>query len=168
MIKRLFVCGPARHGKDSVCEMLQLSTGFTFASSSMFALNLFLRQGLKDKYGIEYDSPEECFADRGNKRNEWYSLICDYNKDDPTRMACRIFSEHQIYCGIRDRIEFLAGRDLADLSIWVDAGTRVSDTSESAFSHNLVRKEDCDVTLDNSGTLDDLRYKVERLCKTWY
>jgi len=51
---KLFVIGNARHGKDSVCKILQEDFGLTFESSSCFCAKLAVEPWLKEKLGITY------------------------------------------------------------------------------------------------------------------
>jgi hypothetical protein len=100
---KLLLIGNARHGKDSLAEILNEEFGYTFESSSQSAANIFLYDLLKDKYG--YTTPEECFEDRVNHREEWYLSICEYNKDDKARLAKSILEKSDCYVGMRDKEE---------------------------------------------------------------
>lgn len=153
---KLMVIGYARHGKDTVCDLLPLK----YESSSVMAAKIFIFELLKGKYG--YATFEECFNDRVNHRAEWHQLIKDYNKDDKTRLAQDIYAENDIYCGIRDKEEFFQakGEKLFDLSIWVDASDRLPPEPSSSIS---LKKHHADIVIDNNGTLDSLKDKVERL-----
>jgi len=157
---KLMICGYARHGKDTVGELLEQELDITFDSSSMFACKLFLFDALKVKYG--YNTPQEAFEDRGNHRKEWFDMICAYNADDPSRLTREIFAQHDMYVGIRNRIEFLDAREknLFDLSIWVDAAERKP--PESGVS-NTVSKDLCDIILDNNSDENTLKRRVKRL-----
>ena len=77
------ILGSARHGKDTMAEILRDEFGMTFESSSQSAADIFLYDLLKEKYG--YETSEECFEDRHNHRQEWYEAIKAYNKDGCTR-----------------------------------------------------------------------------------
>ena len=101
---KLLILGNARHGKDTLAELFQEHFGLTFMSSSQASADFFLYDQLKDKYG--YNSPEECFNDRVNHRDEWYLAICDYNKDNRARLATDILSKTDCYVGMRDKAEF--------------------------------------------------------------
>jgi hypothetical protein len=97
MKTKLCVIGHCRHGKDSFAEILRDSIGLSFMSSSQAAADIFIYDELKDKCG--YKTPEECFEDRMNHRTEWYRLICEYNKNDRTRLAKDILSRTDCYVG---------------------------------------------------------------------
>ena len=81
---KIIVLGYARHGKDSVCELLARH-GYTFKSSSLFACEKVVYPALKDKYG--YESIEACYQDRVNHRKEWFDLIAQYNTPDLTKLG---------------------------------------------------------------------------------
>ena len=154
---KMFIVGHGRHGKDTVAEIMS-EDGLSFVSSSMFVAECCCRPWM-EKLGITYDTLDECYADRHNYRQEWYEAIKDYSKDDQTRLAREIFSEHDLYVGCRDRKQFLASHKLSDLSIWVDACVRVPVSDPTC----KILSGDCDIILDNNGTLDELRERVWRL-----
>lgn len=156
--RKLMVCGHGRHGKDTLCELLQ-KHGFTFQSSSS-AASKFIYEVLKDKYG--YKDAEGCFNDRANHRKEWFDLICEYNKDNPTALAELIYKDSDIYCGIRSLREFNKGKEegLFDLSIWVDASKRLPAEGEDS---NEIKSEHCDIVIHNNGTLEEFEATVNNL-----
>jgi len=165
---KVFICGPARHGKDTVGEILKTNFGLTFDSSSHFCMRHFLREILERDHGLAYDSEEDCFADRVNHRKLWYNIIYNWNREHGngglTRLSRAIFQENDIYVGIRDREEFIASKPLSDLAVWVDAQPRLTITGQEAlFADNLIQASDCDVTIRNDGTYADLQRKVLRL-----
>ena len=81
----LLIIGHARHGKDTVAEIISEFTGYKFESSSMAAARIFIFDALKEKYG--YKSFNECFEDRVNRRKEWYDLICAFKEKDSSSLA---------------------------------------------------------------------------------
>jgi dephospho-CoA kinase len=157
---KLLVAGHGRHGKDTVCEILRDEYGYTFKSSSQAASDIFLYASLKDVLG--YTTEEECYADRSNFRALWFELIKAYNHRDLAALGKRIFEGHDIYCGIRNKEEFLALSESGsfDVSIWVDSSERhpIEDTSSCT-----VTADDMDIVLDNNGTLEDLKEEVRRM-----
>ena len=159
---KFLVVGHKRHGKDSFAEILNEEFGFKFKSSSLAASEIFLYEALKDKYG--YETPEECFEDRVNHRSEWYTLICEYNKDDKTRLAKEILKTADCYVGMRDdkEIEECMNQGLFDLIIWVDASKRLP--LESSYSFNIDISV-ADIIIENNGTFEDFKEKVIRLGK---
>lgn len=159
---KLCVIGNCRHGKDSFAEILNQEFGYTFESSSQAAANIFLYDLLKDKYG--YLTPEECFEDRMNHRQEWYEAICDYNVDDKAKLAKGILERSDCYVGMRDRgeIEECIKQELFDLVIWIDASERLPLEDASSFN---IDKSCADIIIDNNGTEAQFRERVKRLGK---
>jgi dephospho-CoA kinase len=158
----LLIIGNARHGKDTVAELLKEYYGISFISSSQACADIFIYDALKDKYG--YQTPEECFLDRVNHRDEWYRMICDYNKDDKARLAKEILKYNNTYVGMRDwsEIQECLKQGLFDLVIWVDASERLP--QESAESFNIT-KADADIIIENNGTLEELKERIQRIGK---
>ena len=159
---KLCILGHCRHGKDSLGEILNEEFGYTFESSSQSAANIFLYDLLKDKYG--YKTPEECFEDRVNHRQEWYEAICEYNKDDKARLAKGILERSDMYIGMRDRneIEECMRQGIFDLIIWVDALGRLPMEDASSFN---IDKSCADIIIENNGTYEEFKEKVLRLGK---
>lgn len=157
---RLIIMGYARHGKDTVSEMLRDNHHLNFISSSLFCAENIMFPLLKDKYG--YKTVKECFDDRANHRAEWYDAIRDFNRPDPTRLGKAILSKYDIYCGIRHHTEFQALRNAGafDMAIWVDRSDHVPPEPRSSCS---VEPWMADFILDNNGSLDDLHRNLVSL-----
>ena len=162
MFKKMLIIGNARHGKDSLAEIMNEEYGLTFKSSSQAAADIFLYDTLKDKYG--YTTPEECFEDRVNHRAEWKQLICDYNKDDRARLAKGILEHADCYVGMRDRDEIVEciRQGLFDLIVWVDASKRLPLESSDSFN---IDSSCADVIIENNGTYEEFVEKVIRFGK---
>jgi len=157
---KLLVIGHGRHGKDTVCEMLRDNYDYSFESSSQFCSKLFIYDQLKDKYG--YSSEEQCYADRHNHRTEWYDAICDYNVPDAATLGREMFAAYDIYCGLRNKKEFHAMKNTGvfDYAIWVDRSDHLPPESKDSMS---LEQWMADFTIDNNGTLDDLKFNLDRL-----
>jgi hypothetical protein len=156
---KLFILGHARHGKDTVAEMICANyEGWTFESSSHIACEHVVMPYLKEK-GLTYNSVEDAYADRMNHRMDWYHAIKAYNTPNLRKLSHLIFDKHDIYVGIRDREEFLACKDLSDLAIWVDAYGRVPADDPTC----KILPEDADVIISNRGSLKELERRVVRL-----
>jgi hypothetical protein len=154
---KLLVIGFARHGKDTVCDILQNQYSYSFQSSSLFCADLFIYNTLKDKYN--YSSIEECFNDRHNHRKEWYDLIREYNRPDPARLGKKLFESYDIYCGLRNKAEFHALKNSGSFnySIWVDRSDHLPPESSDSIS---VAPWMADYIIDNNGSLKDLKFNV--------
>jgi hypothetical protein len=155
---KIFVIGHGRHGKDTVGEVIRDMTGLTFESSSMFCAEHVVTPWL-EKLGITYDSLEECYEDRVNHRVEWYNAIRAFNENDESKLSAAIFSDYDMYVGIRSRVEFLASKHLSDLAIWVEAAERVPQVDPTC----KILAADCDIIIDNNGTEEELIERTERL-----
>jgi hypothetical protein len=156
---KLFVLGHARHGKDTVAEMICANyEGLTFESSSHIAARDVVVPYLKEK-GIVYNTVEDAYADRMNHRMDWYHAIKAYNTPNLRKLSHLIFDKHDIYVGIRDRDEFLAAKDMSDLAIWVDAYGRIPADDPTC----KILPEDADVIISNRGSLKELERRVVRL-----
>lgn len=160
---KLFICGYGRHGKDYAAEILNQLYGLKFDSSSHFAMRACVREGLAVRHGLTYATEAECYADRVNHRAKWFDLICEFNREDPARLARLMFIENDIYVGIRNVDELDACKDegLADLVIWVDATERLGVTEDA--SSNTITPEDCDFTVFNNGTKEEFVKKLARI-----
>lgn len=154
---KLFVCGHGRHGKDAFAGFLADAAGVDFQSSSLMCAPV-VRKFMAER-GITYSSDLACFESRHSFRPYWREAIDEYNKDEPARLAALIFSQADIYVGIRSLREYQAARDMADLSIWVE---RPHFPAEKTCD---IRSTHCDIIVRNDGTLEELKEKAERLAK---
>jgi len=161
-LPKLLIIGHARHGKDSMAEILQTHFGLKFKSSSEAASEIFIYNVLKEKYG--YTTPYQCFEDRVNHRAEWHQLICDYNINDKAKLAKGILEHADCYVGMRDyrEINECINQNLFDLIIWVDASERLPLEDTSSFN---INKSNADIIVDNNGTYEEFENKVIRLGK---
>ena len=157
---KLLVIGHGRHGKDTVSEILCNDFKLSFISSSMFACKKFIYDDLKEKYN--YKSFEECYADRHNHRSEWYEAITNYCVEDPSKLGKDIFSEHDIYCGLRNVREFVSMKEqnVFDACIWVDRSEHLP--AESSESMTLT-KDMADYVIDNNSDLFNLGFHCRRV-----
>jgi len=156
----ILIIGNKRHGKDTVAEMMRELAGFSFSDSSTAASRLFIFDTLKEKYG--YKTPHECWEDRVNHRAEWFELICEYNEEDPTKLAKGILSEYDMYVGMRSQIELdgCNGLGLFDLIIGVhDERKELEDKGSLTID---VMKES-HIVIQNNETLEELEDKVRAL-----
>jgi dephospho-CoA kinase len=159
---KILILGNARHGKDTLAELFNKYFGLTFMSSSQASADFFLYNQLKDKYG--YTSPEECFEDRVNHREEWYLAICDYNKNNRARLAQDILKSTDCYVGMRDKEEFneCVKQKLFDIIIWVDASKRLPLEPGTSFN---ISMSDADIIVENNGTFEEFVEKSKRIGK---
>lgn len=176
---KIAVIGHARHGKDTVCELLRDLYGFTFTSSSLFCAekvvfpayrawcmgdsgprsHLIEKRLFRDPAWVTVD---DCFADRSNHRALWFDLIADYNTPDPATLARNITDAYDIYAGIRSTREFHAAvnEGIFDLVVWVDRSKHLPKEPSSSME---LEPWMADYVIDNNGDLDDLNREVRRL-----
>ena len=160
---KLMILGYARHGKDTVADILVKTFGMRKKDSSQFAGKQVMMPYFASK-GINYASWDECYADRVNHRQEWFEQIKAYNTPDEARLAREIYAVSDIYVGIRRAEEFdaIKKEGLFDYSIWVDRSD--FEKPESATS-NTMSIDMADYVLDNNGTLKQL---VTRTCNLYW
>ena len=160
MKKKICIIGHARHGKDTVAEIIGRMYGYKSESSSKAASRLFLYDALKDKYG--YQSPEECFEDRVNHRAEWFDLICEYNKNYPGQLAKDIMMHNDIYTGMRSNkeLESCLEDGIFDLVIGVFDPFKPLEPRDS-FDIDIWSKSH--IIIPNAVTLTGLEYRIALL-----
>lgn len=166
---KIIVIGMAGHGKDEVSMLLCEYAGLEFESSSQFAVD----KGIFDSIiHAHMELPEDksinqkrniFYMNKDNFRPEMYKAVREYNSGNLSRLAEGIFSEYDIYCGLRHLEEFedIMSKGLADLVIFVDAVIRKGVT-ETMSSFTIPRSR-ADIIIDNNGTKEELRNKIQRL-----
>ena len=155
---RLLILGYARHGKDSVAEMLHRKHGFRFISSSEFVG----REIIWEQWGqFRYPDFESMFEDRVSWRELWMQMISAYNTPDKTRTARTMLERgYDLYVGMRRMDELEASRDLFDHIIWVDRSQHLP--PETGSMDITERNAQWDYKIDNNGTLEDLERNVDQ------
>ena len=162
---KLVVLGHAGHGKDTVCELLRDRYGYSFMSSSLLCAERVVLQACRDAPDMpNYSSPQHCFEDRSNHRKFWFDAITAYNTPDRARLGRLILNDFDVYCGVRNRLEFEALRSeaLFDVAIWVDGSARKCAENEESCT---VTRNMADFVLDNNGTLDCLGQRVHNIMR---
>lgn len=153
---KLYIVGYAQHGKDTVAGIITELTGLTAESSSWAACKKVIYPKLKSKY----KTIKECFEDRVNHRKLWYDMIVEYNKDNKTRLAEEIFSESDIYIGIRAKDQLEETLHMVDLVIAVYDPRKEIETGSMDFDPF----DYADVIIWNHKDLNHLKEKVKNLC----
>ena len=157
---RVLILGWARHGKDTVAEIMRDEHGYTFESSSFFLAEKVVRPEL-ERRGIAYESLDECYEDRVNHRATWRGIIGDFNGDDPSPLARSILEVSDCYVGMRTDREYRASRDLFDAVVWVDASRR-DIPPEGRDSMDIDYDPTTMFRIENGGTIEWLRVGVRR------
>lgn len=161
---KILLIGHARHGKDTVAEMLA-TLGWSFQSSSWHCAEHVVLPAFRAVEGApgmpQYKDAAECFEDRGNWRYYWYDVIKDYNQPyGYSKLAEDILQEHDIYVGMRNRREFEGSMKLFDHVVWV---TRAHHLPDESWESNHLNDTDASYIVDNNGTLADLMRQVADL-----
>ena len=154
---RILVLGHARHGKDTLAEILTRDHGLRCLSTSTAAAQV-VRLELAEQ-GITYDSDEACFADRVNHRDTWFDTIADLNIPDAATLVRHILAEHDVVVGLRSAREFEAAVDLFHAIWWVDASGRGL-PREPRTSMNIEFDASRMARIENGGSPADLQRTV--------
>jgi len=156
---KILILGHGRHGKDTVAEMIADATTLKFCSSSEFVCERVVYPQLSDVFV----SPMACYRWRHYNRQLWYDIICEYNKNDKSRLCKELLNEYDIYVGMRCDKEYQASKHLFDHVIYVDAFDRVDykdTTMWIAFNAQEM------LLLDNNSDVKRLRIRVNQLINT--
>lgn len=162
---KIMIIGHARHGKDTVAHMLCAIFGLDFTTSSQFCAEKVVRPYMAG-LGIYYKDGGDCYKDRANNRSVWFKAIAAYNTPDATKLTRAILSNHDVYCGIRNKDELLAVQnfpwnDFKNIKyIWVDALMRIEPEPETSMT---ITKDMCNYVIDNNFDLDHLWFEVREL-----
>jgi hypothetical protein len=158
---KLMILGYARHGKDTVADILANAFGLKKEDSSQFAGKQVMMPYFASK-GVVYPDWNSCYADRVNHRQEWFEQIKAYNTPDEARLAREIYEVSDIYVGIRRKEEFEAVKKegLFDYSIWVD---RSKIMPPEPTTSNTVSADMANYVIDNNGTLEQLKIRTRSL-----
>jgi len=174
---KLMIVGHARHGKDTVCEILARDWDYQWTTSSKIAAGVAWERAAKWRgSGMSKEMKEEacrivdtcltiedCFEDRHHShrtRQFWYEAIAEYGREDPTRLTRKIFAQCDIYAGCRNPRELHAAQrapDLDFLTVWVDRSKVLPPEPSTSMG---IETWMADVIIDNNGDLDDLAQEV--------
>jgi hypothetical protein len=162
---KFMIIGNARHGKDTVAEIMKEVYGLKFTSSSWACAGKVMMPAFQRTWADDpannpfYKSVEDCFNSRHNYRKFWYDEICRYCDGDRARLVREILHDNDIYVGCRQIREFMTARNegLFDTTIWVDRSTVIPPEAPESMS---LQPWMADYWLDNNGTLAELKHNV--------
>lgn len=156
---KILILGDARHGKDTLADLICAKYGLTSESSSRAALRIFLYDILINEYKREYKTEDEAYEDRIYIRDIWYDEICLYNKDDKTRLVKEILKSSNVYIGLRSDIEVEQAieESLFDMIIGIYDYRKLRESNDSNTADVFKYS---DIVFINNGTIGDLKNKV--------
>lgn len=148
----LAFCGWGRAGKDTCAEWFRDHTPLKFAGGCSYTILPLVAEA-------RGESLEYAWETRHQNRQWWYEFCNEYRKHDPARLVRDCLAHSDIVCGIRDGFELKAvvAEGLTDLTIWVNKPGTEKDTTVT------YEEKDCDISISNSGSIEDLHRKLERL-----
>lgn len=164
MNKKILILGHARHGKDTVAELICKHTNLLYQATSFLAYQIFIYDELINKHNHKYDSIYAAFNDRFQHRNLLYNMIKEYNKNDKASLAKDVLQHCDIYVGMRDVDEVIESKlqNIFDLTI----GVYNPNIKHEDISSNTVDVfKYSDILIINDSTLIDLENKIIKLTK---
>lgn len=154
---RLLIIGHARHGKDTVAEMIRDTMGLKFTSSSVFVG----QEAIWPMWGQErYPDFEAMFEDRVNHRSLWFNLITAYNTPDKSRTGRTMLERgYDMYVGMRNVDEYKAciEAELFDEVIWVDRSQHLDPEPKDSMTLN---ESMATMIVNNNGDLSALKETI--------
>lgn len=152
------IAGHGRAGKDTVAELLAGSTSLRYRAGTSYYARHVVFEAMQ-KAGFGYPDAHAAWLDRHSRRVFWAHTIGEYNRDDPVRLYRDCLAEQDILTGVRWRREkeALDADGLVDLWVWVSRPGNTTDPTMEFTSG------ECDLTIQNAGTLEELRHKLGRI-----
>jgi hypothetical protein len=150
----LAIVGPGRSGKDTMAEWCRDHTILEYKGGSSYTGCKYVAERL----GLSW---HDTWRTRHERRMDWYNILNEYRKDDPTKLIRECLEHSDIVCGLRDRTELLASRDagLIDLVVWIDRPVPHDPTITFTI-------EDADIIIRNHGTFEEFYERLRRFAKT--
>lgn len=163
---KLRINGYARHGKDTVADIVAREYGLVKPDASRIISRYLITSRLpKDWYCAPDGSSlllseqvEAAYQDRVNHRTGWYNFVSDMGAET---LCLEVMREGDIYCGERRRESFELTKGLFDASIWVDATGRGLGPEPTASCD--LTAEGHDYILYNDGTEEELIDRVHAM-----
>jgi hypothetical protein len=143
------VVGHGQAGKDTFAQYLaQYGPWRVGRSTSAAAAPLIAR--------IYDEDVETLFERRREHRQYWYEFCCELRESDPALLSKMVASTGDIVIGLRDSEELEATRRdrVTKCIFWVERPDVDSDPTTK------VTREQCDLIVVNSGSMDELREKA--------
>jgi len=159
---KLRINGYARHGKDTVADMISEHYGLVKPDASRIIARYLITSRLPKGWypGNLAEQVEAAYYDRVNHREGWFNFVSDMGAET---LCLEVMRAGDIYVGERRRESFELTKGLFDASIWVDASERGL-APEPVTSCNLDARGH-DYVIYNNGSLEDLEREMHRTIK---
>lgn len=152
---KLLILGHARHGKDTVLELLRADHGFQYRPATSIICEQIVYPVLAPLYP---GGPVQCEADKDGHRQTWFDLVRAHLATHGQDWLVRETLKHgDLFAGTRSRSEYEATRHLFDFILWVE---RKGYPEEPSTSMELERR-DAHFTIYNDAGLANLRSGVD-------
>ena len=153
-------CGHGRSGKDTGAEWARDHTILRFKGGCSWTALKYMAKRLSEDEG-RVVTEEEAYKNRHMDRMKWYTYMNQYREGDPSRLIRDCLEHSDIVCGVRDGKELTASKEkgLLDLIIWVNRDVPNDPTV-------TYTRDDCDIVVDNTSTLEAYYQKLARLMKS--
>lgn len=152
--RRLLVAGPGESGKDHVCRWFDEHTELRYTGSTSW----WLSQRAAEAWN---EDAADIYRERRDRRQQLFDFGAELRKDDPGILVKDSLQDGDIVCGARDVEEVQAARtsNIVDLILWV-ARDSAPDDPTMTFG-----PEQCDLVLENHGSVDELHGRLQRLSR---
>ncbi len=147
-------CGYGRAGKDTAGEFLGRVTPLRYIGSLSWVGKSIVAKAL----GI---CEMTAWETRHQRRMEWYTILNEYRKDDPTRLIRDSLALGEIVVGVRDKAELLAAKrqGLLTHTVWIDKpGVEIDPTT-------TYKPEDCDCVISNHTAIEEFHGRLLDWCR---
>lgn len=156
----VLIIGHSEHGKSDVAKALCKHFGWTEGESSYVCKEIVFEELIKR--GYNYSTPQEAWEDRRNNKQVWKEIIKDYNSGDLARLTKKIFTDNELYVGLRDGEEFTTAYMSGefDVIVYVDAWDRKPNFDVNNLD---IPRGMADVVIDNNKGLEELKEEIDVL-----
>lgn len=148
-------CGHSRSGKDTAALIFSKLTGLKYAGSASWVCKNIVADAL--------DIPEQtAWETRHKRRMDWYNILNEYRKEDPTKLVQLCLAQAKVITGIRDLIELKSclERGYIKHAVWVE---RPGIEKDPTLTYSIT---DCTHVLENNGDLNLLNQQVSLLAES--
>ena len=151
-MNKYLILGHAQHGKDTVASILSNYLNAFYIPTSLLISKILIFDVLKNKYN--YTDYTHCYEERYKVRNEWVSIINEYNSQDPSRLIKEVLNLNDFYIGLRNIHQFNASKHLFKYILWVDNPYK----PKEVFMH--IPPTVSHIIINNDCSLSELKHRL--------